>query len=60
MKRDFGKEYRHDIFKKIGWVLLLMLIFLVLGMLIGSALGGSNPLAILWPGTWMHMFDFLR
>ncbi|WP_442886149.1 DNA-directed RNA polymerase subunit beta [Companilactobacillus sp. HBUAS56257] len=37
-----------------------MLIFLVLGMLIGSTLGGSNPLAVLWPGTWMHMFDFLR
>ncbi|WP_227005178.1 DNA-directed RNA polymerase subunit beta [Companilactobacillus paralimentarius] len=34
--------------------------FLVLGMLIGSALGGSNPLAVLWPGTWMHMFDFLK
>jgi DNA-directed RNA polymerase subunit beta. len=60
MKRDFGKEYRRDIFKKIGWVLLLMLIFLLLGMLIGSGLGGSNPFAVLWPGTWIHMFDFLR
>ncbi|MFD1418783.1 DNA-directed RNA polymerase subunit beta [Companilactobacillus keshanensis] len=60
MKKDFGREYRKEIFRKIGWVLLLILIFFILGMLIGSALGGSNPLAVLWPGTWAHMLDFLR
>ncbi|MFC6323472.1 DNA-directed RNA polymerase subunit beta [Companilactobacillus baiquanensis] len=60
MKKDFGREYRKDIFRKIGWVFLLILIFFILGMLIGSALGGSNPLAVLWPGTWIHMIDFLR
>ncbi|WP_099974613.1 MULTISPECIES: DNA-directed RNA polymerase subunit beta [Lactobacillaceae] len=60
MKRDFGKEYRNSIFRKVWRVILLMVIFLLLGMLIGSALGGSNPFAILWPGTWIHMVDFLR
>lgn len=48
------------VLRRIGLVLAACLIVLILGAMIGFAIGGGNPLAVFLPGTWGHILDFLR
>ncbi|WP_125980142.1 DNA-directed RNA polymerase subunit beta [Loigolactobacillus iwatensis] len=56
---------RFDVFvrpvlSKILLVAILMLVTLVLGTMIGFAIGGGNPLRVFLPSTWGHMLDFVQ
>ncbi|KRM56540.1 DNA-directed RNA polymerase subunit beta [Lacticaseibacillus sharpeae] len=53
-----------DVFSRtIRRVLLLLgigIILMILGAMIGYAIGGGNPFAVFVPSTWTHIFDFLK
>lgn len=36
------------------------IILMILGAMIGYAIGGGNPFAVFVPSTWTHIFDFLK
>ncbi|WP_155285994.1 DNA-directed RNA polymerase subunit beta [Lacticaseibacillus zhaodongensis] len=41
-------------------IILVCLLALVLGSMIGYAIGGGNPFAVFLPSTWAHIFEFLK
>lgn len=53
-------QYPKRIFHIIKIWLMITLIALILGLLIGFALGEGNPLKLFLPSTWVHFFKFLR
>ncbi|WKF86205.1 DNA-directed RNA polymerase subunit beta [Lacticaseibacillus pantheris] len=38
----------------------ICIILLILGTMIGFAIGGSNPFAVFLPSTWTHIGKFLE
>ncbi|MFD1430483.1 MULTISPECIES: DNA-directed RNA polymerase subunit beta [Lacticaseibacillus] len=56
MNTDHAKR----VTKKLGCGLLLALLMIVLGAMLGYAIGGGNPWAVFDPETWQHIFDFLK
>lgn len=53
-------EYAKRIVQRLAVGLLAVLLALIIGSMVGYAIGGGNPLAVLIPTTWTHIFDFLR
>ncbi|MBU3852082.1 MAG: DNA-directed RNA polymerase subunit beta [Candidatus Paralactobacillus gallistercoris] len=53
-------NYVHNILKKIGIVILCVLIALIIGAMIGFGIGGGNPFAVFLPSTWAHIAAFLK
>lgn len=53
-------DYAKRIATKIGWGLLIAFGALIIGMMVGYAFGGGNPLRVFLPSTWLHIIDFLR
>ncbi|KRL86565.1 DNA-directed RNA polymerase subunit beta [Lacticaseibacillus pantheris] len=53
-----------DAIKRFGARLLIgagiCIILLILGTMIGFAIGGSNPFAVFLPSTWTHIGKFLE
>ncbi|MFC6171088.1 DNA-directed RNA polymerase subunit beta [Loigolactobacillus jiayinensis] len=41
-------------------VAVAMTIAIVIGAMIGYAIGGSNPFRVFLPSTWGHLLDFVR
>nr|WP_218841948.1 DNA-directed RNA polymerase subunit beta [Lacticaseibacillus absianus] len=39
---------------------LLVVGALIIGSMIGYAIGGGNPWRVFVPSTWTHIFDFLN
>ncbi|KRN29317.1 hypothetical protein IV38_GL000200 [Lactobacillus selangorensis] len=60
MKNNY-KDYARPLLKKIGWVIVGMLIAIIIGAMVGYHLAdGGNPFAIFNPQTWQHVIDFTR
>lgn len=53
------EEFRSAL-KWIGIIILICLLMVVIGTMIGFAIGGGNPFRVFMPSTWTHIFDFLR
>lgn len=53
-------NYVRNIIKKIGIVILCMIIALIVGIVIGFGLNGSNPFLAFLPSTWAHILAFLK
>jgi len=53
-------SYARRILKKVGIGLLIALLMLIIGLMIGYAVGGGNPLRVFLPSTWLHILDFLN
>jgi hypothetical protein len=56
---------RFDIFvrpvlTKILFVAVLMVLALLVGSMVGFAIGGGNPLRVFLPSTWGHMLEFVQ
>nr|WP_276580114.1 DNA-directed RNA polymerase subunit beta [Lacticaseibacillus parakribbianus] len=41
-------------------LVILVIAALVIGAMVGYAIGGGDPWAVLAPSTWSHILDFLR
>nr|WP_241864965.1 DNA-directed RNA polymerase subunit beta [Lacticaseibacillus kribbianus] len=41
-------------------LVVLVIVALVVGGMIGYAIGGGSPWQVLEPSTWSHILDFLR
>ncbi len=53
-------NYVRNILKKIGIVILCMIIALIVGIFIGFGVGGENPFMAFLPSTWAHIVAFLK
>lgn len=53
-------NYAKRILKKIGWGIVIAFVALIVGSMIGYAIGGGNPFKVFLPETWLHIVDFLR
>lgn len=45
--------------KRLGKLVLYLILALIIGAFIGCGVAGSNPFAIFFPSTWTHLFQFL-
>ncbi|WP_127848284.1 DNA-directed RNA polymerase subunit beta [Lacticaseibacillus hulanensis] len=41
-------------------ILGIGIILMIVGSMIGYAIGGGNPFAVFVPSTWGHIIDFLK
>ncbi|MBA1434898.1 DNA-directed RNA polymerase subunit beta [Bombilactobacillus bombi] len=55
-----NKSYGNKLLKTIGWIIIAVVILFVVGTMIGSVIGGGNPLTPLLPSTWSHIIQFSR
>ncbi|HJE15296.1 MAG TPA: DNA-directed RNA polymerase subunit beta [Lapidilactobacillus dextrinicus] len=61
MRFKFSGSYAGSALKKIGWLIIAMVVALLIGAMIGySVSGAGNPLTVFAPKTWEHILDFLR
>lgn len=61
MRFKMDKVYAASAFKKIGWLIVAVLLAVLIGALIGYGISGKgDPFTVLSPKTWDHILDFLR
>lgn len=57
---EYGKDYRSRKFRMFKRIIMWFFILMILGLVIGSTMGSSNPFLIFWPPAWSHFFGFLH
>ena len=58
-KENFNFSLVTEHLKKVGKLLLYLLLTMLIGAFIGCGVASGNPFAIFFPTTWIHFFEFL-
>ena len=59
MEKYFNSEVLKASLKKIGKLVLYLLLVIIVAAFIGCAFSGTNPFAIFFPTTCAKLFNFL-
>ncbi|WP_125605157.1 DNA-directed RNA polymerase subunit beta [Lapidilactobacillus bayanensis] len=61
MRFKVSGSYAGAVLKKIGWLIIAIVVAVLIGAIIGYAISGvGSPLTVFSPKTWEHILDFLR